>query len=106
MAGPMHPDDAAKRKADLIPQEVFDTYDALIAQDISHGSATVYLSDLVDALIARGLAASFDDAQKKGYLDVEDVYRRNGWGVRFEKPGYNEGGRQHFVFTDPRRGRQ
>lgn len=105
MAGPMRPGDAAKHKANLIPQEVFDTYDTLIAQNLGHGSATVYLSDLVDALIAGGLATSFDDAQKKGYLDVEDVYRQNGWTVRFEKPGFNEGRRQHFVFTDPQRGR-
>jgi len=35
----------------------------------------------------------------KGWMDVEDAYRKAGWDVDFDKPGYNETYEANFTFS-------
>jgi hypothetical protein len=57
----------------------------------------VLQEEVVAGLKKKGLteAKIFD----KHWLDVEDIYRRVGWKVRFDQPGYNEDYKAYFVFT-------
>jgi hypothetical protein len=34
----------------------------------------------------------------KHWFDIEDIYRKAGWAVEFDKPGYNESYESFFVF--------
>ncbi len=33
------------------------------------------------------------------WLDVEEAYRSLGWKVNYEKPGYGDSGKAHFIFS-------
>jgi hypothetical protein len=35
----------------------------------------------------------------RGWLDVEDAYRAEGWTVVYDKPGYNESYAASFTFS-------
>jgi hypothetical protein len=84
-------------KGELIPDEVFATFNALIAQNIMHGRATVKQGDVVTRLVDGGLNRS--EIYARHWLDVEDSYREAGWKVEYDKPGYNETYEPFFVFS-------
>lgn len=44
------------------------------------------------ALVNRG------DVFAQHWLDIEDVYRAEGWIVDYDKPAYNQSYRAYFVF--------
>ena len=79
------------------PDAVFDAFNELIAQKFSGGSATIKQDDVVALMVQKGLDRQeiFD----KGWLDVERVYRSQGWKVQYDKPGYNESYAANFTFS-------
>lgn len=39
------------------------------------------------------------DVFERGYLDIEETYRKAGWSVVYDKPGYNETYDAFYTFT-------
>lgn len=40
-----------------------------------------------------------DEVFKKGWLNVEYLFRAAGWEVQYDKPGYNETYEAYFTFS-------
>lgn len=99
---PIKPGEIAKAKQDFIPDEVLSTFNRLIAENYSDGSATVKQCDVVDWLTRDGRFRR-TDLFDRGWLNVEEIYRSAGWKVEYDKPGYNETYQAYYVFT-PYRG--
>jgi hypothetical protein len=98
--GPIKPEEVARNKAAQIPEAVFKVFNALILEKIGSGHvATFPQSDVEKRLKEAGINIS--EAYDKGWLDVEGVYRKVGWKVVYDKPGYNESGPATFTFTKP-----
>jgi hypothetical protein len=97
MAGPISPKEVASRKEASIPDEVFEVFNDLISQNWDGHRATVSQDDAVRQ-IAKKMGVSRGEAFNKGWLDVEDSYRKKGWKVEYDKPGYNESYSAFFVF--------
>src|ERR1700692_3611370 len=98
---PITPDEVVPLKESLIPDEVFEAFNELIAENFSGGSATIRQSDIV--------ARATDKIKAKGglifdykWLDIEDIYRKAGWKVSYDKPGYNESYPAIFEFSRKR----
>ncbi len=97
---PITPDEALQLKRELLPPKVLETFNRFIGENIlSNGTAIVYQDDIVKDLANQGLDREL--VFKKGWLDVEDVYREAGWKVEYDKPGYNETYRSSFTFKAP-----
>lgn len=74
-------------KATLIPDEVFDVFNELIAASFTGHSARVLQKDVVARLADIGITER--QALDNNWLDVEPVYEDNGWSVTYDKPmGY------------------
>ncbi len=86
----------AARKASL-PDVVIEVFNKLIAKNFNGHSASVYQSEVMKCLAAERLKSS--EIFKKGWLDVEDIYREQGWEVKYDKPGYNESYEAYFKFS-------
>lgn len=86
----------AARKASL-PDVVVEVFNKLIAENFNGHSASVYQSEVMKSLVAEGLKSN--EIFKKGWLDVEDIYRKQGWEVKYDKPGYNESYEAYFKFS-------
>lgn len=96
MAKPVKPSEVANLKSNMMPDAVLEAFNELIAENYGKSSATVYTKDAVARMVAKGLNEK--EIFKKGWLDVEDIYRKAGWTVTYDSPGWDESYDAHFVF--------
>ena len=86
MTGPIKPDDLVDLKTSMIPQEVFDAFNELIARAWDGRTATVTQSAVVGLIrVKMGLDNTVAIYAKK-LLDIEESYRAAGYNVIYEKP--------------------
>lgn len=91
------PDEVVKLKSEVFPGEVITAFNNAIALAWNGHSSTVFAAD-VAAEIANKLSIPVSKVYELNYLDVEPIYRDAGWDVRYDKPGYDESYRSHFIF--------
>ena len=96
--GPIAPDEIGKYKSTYFPEEVYKAFNELIVKNFSGDQATVYQDDVVEYIMKLMPHLSREQVFEKKYLDVEQVYRNEGWNVSYSKPGYNETGKSYFIF--------
>lgn len=97
-AEPIAPNEVLGLKEIQIPSVVFQIFNEMIVENIGSGKrAVLYQDEIVNRLTDQGLNKS--DIYKKNWLDVEPIYREKGWKVEYDKPGYNETYRAHFIFS-------
>ena len=107
MSKAISPSEVAAYKQKIFPDYVIDSFNELIAIKFNGKQATVYQKDVVELMLQKaneGLGEQSpeylkkSDIYNKGYLEVEDIYRAEGWSVFYDKPGYNENYLAHFKF--------
>jgi len=91
---PITPNEAIK----ALPDEVIEAFNDLICENIDGKTAKITQNQAVDRITAK-LEIPRDAVFKRGYLDIEDIYRKAGWKVDYDKPGYNETYEGFFTFT-------
>jgi hypothetical protein len=98
MTQPITPQEVGARQAALIPPEVLEVFNDLIAKYWNGRNATFTLNS-----VAEGLEAIFMVKRQvmfeRGWFDVEEAYRMAGWKVEYEQPGYCERGDATYTFT-------
>lgn len=100
---PVSPDDIMQQKIRDLPDEVIDAWNRILVRHWCGGSMTIRQETVVEELMPlsnfnRGAIFS------NGWLDVEELYRANGWNVEYDRPGYNESYDAFWVFTKRSRG--
>lgn len=93
MTKPIKPADVAKAKIAAIPEIVIEIANELIALHYCNGRSQFNLSDFKSRLHYALL-----DGYKQEYLDIEDIYREQGWKVTFHKPDYTEDWDSYYEF--------
>lgn len=113
MSQPIRPDQVGALKAQLFPAYVFDGFNELIAQNFVGKSATIKQQDVIENILAKanaglssdeidgGAGLTLAELYKRGYLNVEEAYRAQGWKVEYDKPAYNESYPATFTFKAP-----
>lgn len=103
MPGPIKPKDVAKLRKHIIPEEVFEAFNEMIAASWDGRSAVVFQNEVAalacEKLVRRNPDFTESDLYARGWLDIEDLYRKAGWSVSYDKPGYNEDYEASFRFT-------
>lgn len=97
MSGPIKPSEVVDKKRKQLPDGVFDAFNELIAERWDGRSAVVLVGDAAIRIAAKlkiERSAVFD----RGLLDVDDIYRKAGWRVEYDKPGYCETYEAKFTF--------
>jgi hypothetical protein len=114
MIKPISPNEIAEHKAKIFPDFVIKSFNDLIAKNFSSGSAEVVQGDVIDEILKNWdlpIESSYRDddvhllqSQRRkmifdeGWLNVEEIYRAEGWLVEYDKPAYNESYRAFFEF--------
>jgi hypothetical protein len=90
------PKQASEYKKNTIPAKVIEVFNELINENMSHNQANVRQDEVVNRLVHRGLNRTeiFD----RGWLDIESIYEKAGWKVKYDKPAYNENYPATFTF--------
>ncbi len=97
---PIKPSQIAKRQNSSIPGEVIETFNEIITEKYSGLSARVTQEEVIERLVKKGLKREV--IYEKRWLDVEDIFRKSGWDVEYDKPGFNESYGAYFVFNSRR----
>ena len=94
---PITPRQALKDKVTVLPDGVIKVFNFLIVSNLADGEACISQKEAVTALVKEGFTRN--EIFKKGWLDIEDIYRAAGWEVEYDKPGYNETYEPTFTFS-------
>jgi len=89
MTNPITPQEVVKAKKDASPDEVIQVVNRLIGKNWNGHSATIKQDDIVADLASR-LDVPRQKVFDELWLEFEDLYRKAGWKVTYDKPGYNE----------------
>lgn len=98
MVEPIKPSEVSAARETSIPDAVIEAFNELIVENARGRWATVMQKAVVDRIVEK-TGCTRDEIFKKGWLDVEDVFRRAGWTVDYDKPGYNESYEANFRFS-------
>lgn len=95
---PIKPSQVVKSKQEALPDQVLEAFNELIvAKFDGHGST--FKSKEVVSLIASKMGLEKKDLiYSNHWLDVEDIYRKAGWIVKYDQPGWNESFDAFFEF--------
>lgn len=95
---PITPKEVTTKRRESIPDAVFEVFNDLIVKHWSGSSATIKQGEAAK-LIAKKLKCSEEKLYENHWMDVEPIYRKAGWSVKYDKPGYNESYEAYFVFS-------
>jgi hypothetical protein len=92
------PNEVVAQKQKNIPEIVFEAFNELIADNFTEGSAKVKQEDVINLILSKSGFLSRQEIFDKGWLNIEDVYRGQGWKVEYDKPGCYETYSAFFKF--------
>lgn len=99
MVKPLAPADVGYAQAELFPDFVIETWNTVIAKHWSGTQSRIEQDDIILELIAASpMLVDRGDVFARHWLDIEDLYRAEGWVVEYDKPAYNESYDPYFVF--------
>jgi hypothetical protein len=100
MTKPITPKEALKNKGSHIPDFVIEAFNQLITENFDGHSAIIDQEDALERICERMVdvpdLTEAPASEKRtaifehGWLDVEPLFRKAGWRVVYDKPGYNE----------------
>ena len=96
MTKPITPDQVLGKKAEMLPDFVFEIWNNLIAKNWKNDCAVIGQDEIKAVLYSE--VPEGQSIFKTGWLDIEEIYREAGWKVEYDKPAYNEA---TFKFTKP-----
>lgn len=97
MSKPITPGEITPAKAASLPDNVIDVFNELIAAAWNGHHAIVKQKDAAREIASR-MEVPVDHVYQRGWLDVEDIYRKAGWKVEYDKPAYCETYDATFTF--------
>lgn len=96
---PISPDEVRGVRTSSIPDTVIEAFNYLITKNtIEYGRSSVRLADVINEIQAR-MAVTRSDIYQNGWLNVEDLYRAQGWKVEYRSPSCDESFHPYMVFT-------
>lgn len=99
MVQAISPADIAIQKVANFPDFVMEEWNKMIAMKFTANRARIGQNEMIEALLPHTQHGNRQEVFDNHWLDVEEVYRANGWDVEYDKPAYNESYEATFTFT-------
>jgi len=97
---PITKQQAQEQKASRIfPDFVIQAFNECIAESQVKNSGVVMQKDVLKRIMKLGNIRKSQKVFDEHWLDVEDHYRKAGWKVSFDQPGYNESYEASYTFS-------
>lgn len=98
---PITPAELPAHRLTQIPESVIACWNDIIAEKWNPASKQSYVlqDDIVALIVERHPDADRSTVFDKHWLDIEDLYRAQGWKVVYDKPHYTENYRANFTFS-------
>lgn len=98
MVTAISPTDIAVQKVKSFPDFVLDEWNKMIAKKFTAGCACILKDEIIVALLPHTQHGNRKEIFDNHWLDIEEVYRAQGWSVVYDKPAYNESYTASFTF--------
>ena len=95
---PITPKEVVGKKQEVLPDGVIEAFNELIAENWKGSEATFLQKKVITRIHKKIKRVTGDQICDRGWLDVEDVFRKAGWDVEYDSPGYNETYHASFTF--------
>lgn len=95
---PISPSDIIENLDKIIPSVVIQAVNNLLKKEFRGSSATILQNEIINEIIRLDGSYTKDMIFDNKMLDFEEIYRKNGWLVEYDKPGYNESYAHKFIF--------
>jgi hypothetical protein len=98
---PITPFDVSIQEKTVIPDEVIAAFNELIAENWKKDKAVVKQKKAIARVIKKlpKFKGKADELFDLGYFDIEQIFRKAGWIVKYESPDRNESFPEYFVFS-------
>lgn len=100
MKEPISPEQAAELKPTVVPPAVYEAFNHFLILR-SDGDRTITITQ--PEVVAR-IEAQLPNLDYS-WLNVEDTYRKLGWTVEYDRPGFNETYDAFWTFSPKRKGK-
>ena len=100
---PVTPEELSEAPERSFPDEVIEAFNQLIRENYRNGGARFTFKQAASRIADR-MRVPLSYVYVEKMLDVEEAFRKAGWQVVMDKPGYNESYEGYWVFSKPRGG--
>lgn len=96
---PITPEKAKGNIKNVIPEAIIKAVNECISEKFrNNGPFNVLQKDIIAKAIEFDNELTSNIIYDKKYMDFEDLYRKAGWKVDYDKPAYNESYNAYFTF--------
>jgi hypothetical protein len=94
------PEDVMNKCNEMIPDFVIAAFNDLLSENYVDGETVIKQNDAISRILqySDNDELTRETIFKKRWLDIESLYRKNGWEVSYEKPAFDERFDPYFVF--------
>lgn len=96
---PISPDEVVVQKKKDLSDVVIECWNKAIAKNWNGRGPITIRQDLIVIALAEAAGVNRGKVFENGWLEIESLYRENGWKVEYDKPGYNESYEAYFTFS-------
>lgn len=100
---PITPDEILDAKEASIPDEMFEAINELIVKNWNGSESRFRQNDIIELFLSKigenNIQANREKIFDNHWLDFEDIYRKLGWKIYYDKPAYNEDYPATFEFS-------
>ena len=95
---PISPSEIIENLDKIIPPVVIQAVNNLLTDKFRGHEVMLCQNDIISEIQRLDNNISRDEIFKKHLLDFEGLYEKNGWSVKYDKPGFNENYIANFIF--------
>ena len=95
---PIRPDEIMANLEKILPTVVITAVNNLLTKNFRGGSITIRQKDIAAEIMRIDESIIENEIYENKWMDFEEVYRKYGWSVSYDKPGYNESYDATFEF--------
>lgn len=95
---PITPSEIIENLEEILPPVVIQAVNYLLTKEYRGGEAKILQDEIITEIIRLDGSYTRDQIFSEKMLDFEEIYRKNGWSVLYDKPAYNETFAANFIF--------
>ena len=100
LENPISPDDISDNKEKYIHQTIIKTVNKILKERYNLGSTVdIKISEISKPFFEAHPEIDEDKAWKAKMFDIEDAYRKFGWKVSYDRPGWDESYEGFYKFS-------
>ena len=96
---PIAPEDITKTKEDFIPDEVIECFNEMIVEKWNGKESFFKQKEIVSKIKKKMNLKDTKKMYDEHWLDIEGMYIKLGWTVKYESPCYDQDFDSYFKFT-------